>query len=300
MPNLEWSAPMTIVSPYLPGGLDLNTVLPLDGRDYAFFFMVRPDGYQIVPGKFRSVIDSVSQADGSSLEPPFIDGLIATLKVSYWTVQRGSTKGEREPACGDDLRLMNETLMGVLNSLRVWTTDPNNLQRYLWTPTGLAGARRMLTNVLMVGQWPTPDQTNQPEVSVTFQLGSPFPYAIDLTEVDVVVTGGTTEVVTNAGNAAQQPVMRVAGPATAFTITNVTTGQTIVYDSARPGGTAIGSGHFAEIDTFQGSIFLDGDGADLSASLDPTQTDLFALEPGAQTIGITGADLTILTNNAWL
>lgn len=300
MPNLEWDAAMTIVSPYLPAGLDLNTVLPLAGRDNAFFFMVRPDGYQIVPGKFRSVVDSVSQADGSSLEPPFIDGLVATIKVAYWVEPRGSDKASRAPACGDDLRLMNQTLMGVLNSLRVWTTDPNNDQRYLWTPTGLAGARRMLTDVLMTGQWPTPDQSNEPEVSVTFQLGTPFPYAIDLTEVDVVITDGSTDVVTNAGNAAQQPVMRIAGPTTAFTITNSTTGQLIVYDSTRPGGTAITGGHYAEIDTFQGSIFLDGDGADLSASLDPAQTDMFPLQPGAQTIGIDGADLTILTNNAWL
>lgn len=297
MPNLEWSVPMTIVSPYAT--LALNTVLPLGGRDNAFFFMVRPDGYQIVPGKFRSVVDSVSQADGSSLEPPFIDGLVATVKVSYWTEVRGSTSAERAPACGDDLRLMNEMLMGVLNSLRVWTTDPNNDQRYLWTPTG-AGDQRMLTNVLLTGQWPTPDQSNEPEVSMTFQLGTPYPYAIDLTEVDVTIAASATAVVTNAGNAAQQPVMRVAGPTSAFTITNVTTGEEIVYDASRPGGAPIAGGHFAEIDTFQGSIFLDGNGADLSAGLNPEETDLFPLQPGSQTIGIDGADLTILTNAAWL
>ena len=73
----------------------------------------------------------------------------------------------------------------------------------------------MITDVLLTGQWPTPDQSDSPEVSVVFQLGTPFPYAIDLTEVDVVITDGSTAVVTNAGNAAQQPVMPVAGPATA-------------------------------------------------------------------------------------
>lgn len=296
MPNVEWDVAQTLVSPYAT--LDLNTVVNV-GRDNAFFYMVRPDGYQIVPGKFRAVIDSVSQADGSSLQPPFIDGLVATLKVSYWTVGRGSELGDRKPACDEDLRLMHQTLMGVLNSLRVWTTDPNNMQRYLWTPTG-AGDRRMLTNVLLTGQWPTPDMSNEPEVSLTFQIGTPYPYAIDATEIDTVIASGGSAVLTNAGNAAQSPVMRVAGATSAFTITNSTTGQTIIYDASRPGGTPIPGGSYAEIDCFQGSIFMNGDGADLSASLDPETLDLFLLEPGAQTVGITGAGVTILANNAWL
>lgn len=296
MPNVEWDVAQTLVSPYAT--LDLNTVIGV-GRDNAFFYMVRPDGYQIVPGKFRAVIDSVSQADGSSLQPPFIDGLVATLKVSYWTVARGSALGDRKPACDEDLRLMHETLMGVLNSLRVWTTDPNTMQRYLWTPTG-TGDRRMLTNALLTGQWPVPDMSNEPEVSVTFQIGTPYPYAIDATEVDTVIASGGSAAITNPGNAAQAPVMRVAGATSAFTITNTTTGQKVVYDSTRPGAVAIAGGHFAEIDFFQGSIFLDGNGADLVAGLDPTQTDFFPLEPGAQTIGMSGATVTILHNGAWV
>src|SRR5262249_44606909 len=46
-------------------------------------------------------------------------------------------------------------------------------------------------------------------------------------------------------------------------------GQPLVigYDSSRPGAVSVGSGHYAEIDTWRGSIFLDGDSADLTAGL---------------------------------
>lgn len=279
--------------------LDLNAVLAaLDTGNFPFY-LVKPDGYQIVPGKYRAIIDSVSQADGSSIQPPFIDGLVATMTIEYWMTPNGE-RAQLTPACAQDVREMHQTLMGVLNSLRVWTTDPNNMQRYMWTPTGTSGVQRMLTNVLLAS-WPVPSvQTNQPLVSVTFEVGTPFPYAIDATEIDTTIDDGDSAAIVNDGNAAQSPVMQVAGPTSGFTITNSTTGQQIVYDASRPGAVSIGSGHFAEINFFQGSIFLDGDGADLSAGLDPENTDLFPLEPGSQTIGITGADVTVLSNAAWV
>lgn len=297
MPNVEWDVAQSIVSPFAT--LDLNAVLAALDTGNSPFYLVKPDGYQIVPGKYRAVVDSVSQADGSSLQPPFVDGLVATLTVEYWVTPNGEL-AQLTAACAQDVREMHQTLMGVLNSLRVWTTDPNNMQRYLWTPTGTGGAQRMLTNVLLAS-WPVPSvQPNQPLVSVTFELVTPFPYAIDATEIDTVIDSGASAALVNAGNAAQDPVMRVAGPTSGFTITNSTTGQEIIYDASRLGAVSIASGHFAEIDFFQGSIFLDGDGADLSAGLDPENTDLFPLEPGSQTVGITGANVTVLSNAAWV
>lgn len=296
MPNIEFDIPQTIVSPYLPAGLLINQPLPVAADGNAYFFMVRPAGYKIAPAKFRAVTDSISQADGSSIQPPFIDGLVATMTVEYWVAVAGDTNN-MELACGDDVRIMNEMLVGVLNSLRVWTADPNNDQRYLWTPTGL-GSQRMLTDVILAA-WPEP-ALDPPNVQQTFSLGTPFPYAIDIAEIDTVITDGSSTAIANAGNASQSPVMRVAGPTSAFTITNTTTGQEIVYDSSRPGAVAIGSGDYAEIDFFQGSIFLNGNGADLVAGLDPLLTDLFTLNPGSQTISITGADVTVLSSPAWL
>lgn len=303
MPNIEWSAPMSIIGPYLPAGLLLNQPLPLSGRDNAFYFMVRPGGYQIVPGKFRSVLDSISQADGSSLQAPYIDGLVATMTIEYWIAPRGDIAA-LAPACTvedqgttEDARLMDQMLLGVLNSLRHWTTDPNNLQRYIWTPTG-AGSDRLLTNVLLAS-WPTLT-IDPPVVSRTFSLGTPFPYAIDIAQLSPTITDGGSAVLTNNGNAEFSPVMRVLGPSTVFLITNGATGETVSYDGTRPGAVAISGGDFAEIDFFQASIFLNGSGADLIAGLDPVATDFFKLAPGPQTISITGADVTVLLNDAWL
>lgn len=303
MPNIEWSVPMEIISPYLPDGLLINQPMTVEGLDNAFYFMVRPDGYQIVPGKFRSVIDSISQADGVSMQQPYIDGLVATMKIEYWIAVNGDIKA-LYPAgvvkdVGDfclDARLMNEMLMGVLNSLRLWTTDPNTMQRYIWTPTDTN--QRLLTNVLL-SSWPTPGQ-DPPLVSQTFSLGTPYPYAIDIDQSDPTIDDGGSLVITNEGNAHFSPVMQVQGPTTVFLITDELTGETVSYDGTRPGAVAIGGGDYAEIDFFQGSIFLNGDGADLVAGLDPVATDLFTFAPGDQTISVTGADVKVLYNDAYV
>ena len=288
---------MEIVSPFLPDGLLINQLMPSGTSDTSYYFLVRPSGYQIVPGKFRSVIDSISQADGVSIQQPYIDGLVATMTVEYWESPTNDVQ-TNTLACAQTAREMDQILLGVLNSLRVWTTDPNTMQRYIWTPTG--AGNRALTDVLLAS-WPTLSLQEEPNrVQRTFSLGTPFPYAIDLSQSDPVIDDGDSLAITNGGNADFSPVMRVAGPTTVFLITDEATGQTISYDGTRPGAVAIGSGHYAEINFFQGSIFLDGDGADLVAGLDPTVTDLFTLAPGTQTISVTGADVTVLYQDAWV
>ncbi len=100
------------------------------------------------------------------------------------------------------------------------------------------------------------------------------------------------------------PVVIVDGPFSAFTLENQTSGLTIVYDSARPGGQSVGGGDIAEIDTFRNTIYLGiggapGDDDNLKPNIDPLQSDYFTLEPGSNTILISGADATFLVNNAW-
>lgn len=297
MPNIEFDVAMEIVSPYIPAGLPINQQLPVVANK-SYFFMVRPSGYQIVPGKFRSVVDSISQADGDSMQEPYIDGLIATMTIEYWEAV-GGDPAARTLACAQSAREMDQMLVGALNSLRRWTADPNNDQRYIWTPTG-AASNRLLTNVLLTS-WPS--VALDPEgigVQRTFSIGTPFPYAIDIAQSSPTLADGSSTVLTNHGNAAFSPVMQVHGATTLFQITNTTTGKTVAYDGSRPGAVAIAGGHYAEIDFFQSSIFLDGSGADLVAGLDPNLTDLFTLEPGANTIDVTGASVTVLYNDAWL
>lgn len=294
--NVEWDVEQTILSPY--GTLELNQVLPLAGRDNAFFYMVREDGYEVAPGKFRPVIDSISQADGSSIQPPYIDGLVATLTVKLYVATRGDA-GATEPACAEDLRLMNEQLMGVLNSLRRYSDDPNDQQRYLWTPTGL-GDRRMITEVILAS-WPTVAFDGK-EVTVAFSLGTPFPYAIDATEIDTTITDGGSGTITNAGNAAQSMVTRTHGPSTGFVIENTDTGQLLSYsDASDPGALNIPAGHYVEVDWFRGSATLSGgSGSDVIAGIDFSATDFWLLQPGDNNIAVTGGDTDFLTNNCWV
>lgn len=263
-------------------------------------YILKPSPYQITPASLRSVTDSLSQADGSSIQPPFIPGMTAELYAEYW-VQPTHDAGEerRTLACNADLREMDDRLMLHLNSLRQNTTDPGGLQRLMWTPDGY-GDDRMIQAVMLAG-WPTPTwfASDGIGVGVGFALMSPYPYAIDASEIDTDIADGDTAFITNTGSAEQKPVIRAFGPSTGFVIQNLTTGLLLSYDSSRPGGAAIASGHYAEINFFAGSIFLDGDGADLIAGLDPTSTDFWTLIHGTQEIAATGAAITVLSNNSW-
>jgi len=95
-------------------------------------------------------------------------------------------------------------------------------------------------------------------------------------------------------------VFIIDGPTSSCTITNTTTSAAIIYDASRPGANPIAAGHFVEIDSFQGTVILDGSVNDeYIAAIDPTSV-FFPLAPGAQTISVTGADIHIRWNPAYV
>lgn len=302
MLNLNFDAAQTILSPY--GGIAINTITDTElpsGR-YPLYQTV-PDGYQIVPAKFRPVTLSLSQADGSTLQPPYIDGMVATLTLRYWVTPSPNSEVGAEPACDEDLLIMNETLMGVLNALRTYPTDPVD-SLYQWQPPGGGNARQL--EAVMLAAWPEPDLSGYPpEARAKLTLASPFPYAIDDAISDIVIDAGSSESVENSGNCSYQPVIRINGPVTgSCVIVNETTGLEIYYDSGLPGASTIASGHYVEVDTFYGTAYLDGNPDDnYIAGLDPSITDLFALIPqtlGNNVISVTGGtSATVMTANAW-
>lgn len=285
------------------GTLNFNEVLTptSSGGVTNAVYIIDPDGYKIVP-TMRVTADNISQQDGSVLHPRFTSGLAVTMKVRYAISQdgvypaNGSEGGQVIPACDSDLRLMHEHLILHLQSLLKASATPNTSQRLYWFPTAL-GDSRLLQAIQTLG-WvdPVVGGTGDDDFTyVTFQLESPFPYAIDGTQITTALTGGGGPVVVpNAGDAPFYPVIEVAGATSAFTITNVDTGEQVVYS-----GAAIGAGHHAEINFFEGTIFLDGDSSDLQSSLDPTSTDFFQIAPGGSNIEIVGASATVLTNGAY-
>lgn len=294
MPNLEWGVPHSIVTP--AGTLVLNT--PDTSVTPNRIWQILPDEYKIVPS-MRVTQDAKSQADGSVLHPRFKTGLVATLKVRY---SIGDGSGEVAPACQSDLRVMHEILGGLVNSIR---QDGLN-QRLLWTPSGYAGGPRMLDNIQLLS-WPDPSIEDELLYDVAFSVESPFPYAIDFAQTDTVISDGGSFTIVNAGNAEFFPVFKVYGPGAGstsnFTLQNNDTGLAIVYNAALPGAVAIGAGQYVEIDTFKGTAFLNGSGADLIAGIDPALSDFWPLQPtaiGDNDVAITGGDVHVLWNNAWV
>jgi hypothetical protein len=251
----------------------------------------------------RVTQDNVSQMSGSVLHPRYKTGLVATVTVEMQVRQGGVGSADFVPACGGDLRVMHEALVKALTSIE---SETQNDQRFIWTPTpvprtGPALSRRMMEFVQVL-TWADPAFTT-PETKMAFALETPLPYAIDLTQQTVSLSPGTT-IVTNTGTAPFWPVLQVQGPFSTFTLTNADDVDafgnplSLVYDSTLPGAMNVLAGHYAEIDTFRGTIFLDGNSSDLTAGLDPTLSDFWQLNPGANHITV-DTQTTMLWNPAW-
>lgn len=306
MANLEPNVPMTIKSSF--GVVNLNTVYADFDEKRGWLFQVQNDkqDYSIAPGKLRFTSDSVSQGDGSSIQPSFIDGLVATMTIAYWYSPTASDS-DKSPACAETLRLMDEFLMGVLNGLRTFPTDVST-QQYAWTPTG-ATTNRILEGIMLGPAWPDPDFSEwPPETRRKIQVASPYPYALENAEVVTPIADGDSATVTNPGNISQLPVIFAFGPFTQFAVVNDASGFTVSYDSSRPGAHAVGSSDVLQIDFVEGTCLLNGDPElDYIAGLDPAATDLWPLTPnspmtpgGAQNITVSGADIEVISFPSWI
>jgi hypothetical protein len=277
MPNLEWEVPHTLVTPY--GELELNVTDPDTLRRY----QILQSGYRMGP-TLRVTADNLSQADGSVPHPRWLTGVTALMTVRFQIQEADDDEPEFTAACGQDLREMYELLALHLNSIRELVpfdaggSTPAE-QRLYWLPTGY-GDQRLLNEILLL-TWLEPERDDV-ETSVTFSVESPFPYAIDSTEVDVPISG--TVVITNEGNSDFMPVVEVTA-SSAFTITNHSVLDddgnplSVVFNASLPGGVAVG-GAGAEIDFFRGTIFAGGSDTELIQGIDPTLSDFFPLIPG--------------------
>lgn len=294
MPNLEWGVAHSLEGPL--GTLALNQTEAVTGRRY----QILSGGYKIVPS-LRVVQDNLSQTDGAQLHPRWKTGLVATMTIRYQI--NGQGVPDYVPACGEDLRVMHEMLMRQLDSIR--HLSPTADQRLHWTPTGAGD--RMLTEVQTL-TWADP-VWNDDGTTVTFALETPFPYAIDLTEINTPIAAGATAVITNNGSSEIRPVIEIiasGSPISTFTIVN--TGVLdelgnpleIRYDASLPGAHVIAAGHFLEIDLFKGTATLDGDvDGTYIAGIDASLSDFFPLAVGANPITILGAAGIVKWNPAW-
>lgn len=287
----DWDMPFYLVTDL--GSLTLNDAQGADGG-----FML--DVTQCKAGlQIRASKDNVPQSDGSILHKRFVTGYEMHFALSYWQAGVPGTP-EAAPACRTSVLSvdeMNDTLMRQLRAL----VDGNG--RILWQPP--YGDTRLLDQVKL---WEAPSVVVQNGLTgVEFTVDSPFPYVIDYTQLTASFSGGTTglQTITNGGSAPFYPVWKVYGPTTTFVITNVTTGELIEWDGSLPGVDPIGVSDYAEINTFNNTIYLNGDEDDLMPGINFETSDFFPLHVGDQDLEVTaigsGAppDADLLYQNAW-
>ena len=260
MPVSDWTVQATLASVY--GDLALNAATG--------------DRYLLVPSgcdmwqDVRAQQISVPQEDGSLTQERFTTGTRLKLLVSFWV--------DEAPACDDDLTRMVDTLSKHAQSMvkAAWSG------RFLWDPDGddvrLLDYMQMLDR--MQFDWAGVD------TKATLMFDSPFPYAIDFTQL---ATG--SGVLNNTGNTTMYPVFQVTGGG-AFTLSNNTTGLSIIFTGSYSG--------YAEIDTFRNTIYQNGDGANLKDGIDVENSDFFGLVPGNNSISISGGSVTVLWQAAWV
>lgn len=295
MPVLEWGVAFDVQSPYstLPINQDLG---PTFGGDWS------GRQFRLVPAKcranrgIRAEVDPIPQGDGQINHERYSEGYWMQLGLALWQ-SYPADGGDGSIACDEALCEMGDLLGGVFWSL---LRPPSDGGRVFWTPS--CGGDRRLLDAVVLSSFSDPEEGDEGVTIITVVVDSPFPYAINFTQDTTVVTG--TETIPNDGNVEFWPVIKVfAGGSdlTAFTI-EADTGLLISWDAAFS-GFAIPAGDYVEIDTFRGTMHLNGDEDDMTAGLVPTTSDFFPIAPGGtevQAIGAAGFDnATFLTNDAW-
>lgn len=242
----------------------------------------------------RSTKDNVPQSDGSILHHRFLTGVEMELAIQCW-------ERPEFPASG---ALLVEMLDDVSGAFRSLLNAGDNAGRLSWEIDG--GPTRMLDDIRLLVYPAMRTADGLAVVKVT--IDTEYPYAQNLTEVRTECSDGVPEAVVNTGSADYFPVFLVnklgnvpsGGSVSDFTITNTSTGQQFVYSDSLPGAIPIpAGGHWAEINTFRNTIYLDGDSSDLKAGVDELNSEYFVLQVGTNNIVIDGCDMDILWAPAW-
>lgn len=286
--TVEWN---TIPFELLPDSSDTATVLVFNEETTDGLFVF--DATQCKCGyPLRITEDDIPQADGAIFHRRYRGGYFMQWAIELW-------ESSEVPACDEMLRVMNDTLMRFLNPL-----IRADRGRILWDPSGYSD-QRMLDQVQLAVAIEGINEGGVTTITVGFD--TPFPYAIDKTQITTTLAGGTDgDTVTNLGTVEFWPVFKVYGATSSFTITNESVvddagdPMEIIYDASRPGAAAIGGGgDYVEIDCFRNTVYLNGNEANRKAGIDIENSDFFPLAVGENVITISGATADMLWNHAW-
>lgn len=306
---LEWDNAWQLTTP--EGNLPINQLASVGTTPLGYYIL---DRTRCSAGVARRITrTNLPQADGEITHRKFKAGFVLELNVQFWE----TIGSEAVPACGGTLREMGDLLDLHLNAIE------NADGRIQWEPTTWPGTgptlgQRMVDKCRALGpsgqggdsgfvSVVVEHDAEGPLVNATFALLSPLPYAMDVEQITTHMTTGAT--LTNLGTTNFFPVMQVHGPATGFAITNTSVTDefgnelSLVYDSTLPGAVPIASGHYAEIDFFRQTIYLDGHFANLKAGINVTLSDFFPLVPGANVLAVApyaGTGIDVLWQSAYV
>lgn len=289
MPIDDWMFPAEIITP-------LGTVKINDDTQVEGFFIQVPESCVGSVEAIRAEKYGIPNADGAYLRRRFTSGY--GLKLTFLLC----VGNNETPACRTTDPTVTEMVDFLSKHLRAIL---NGGGRYLWTPAVTGNAQRLLDDLWMLtppavtvaGDW----------TSVSFDLDTRFPYAIDFEQQVASFSGSDDEtVIVNGGTSPFWPVWKIYGPTDGFSIINLDTNEEIVFDADLPGASAIPGGSYLEIDTFRNTAYLNGSGANYLAGIDVTLTTFFPLEVGNNNILVTDdgsgggvPDVDLLYQDAW-
>jgi len=277
MPIIQWDQVFTVEAPL--GNLVLNEDLySSQGAAWAGrIFRLNPKRCR-ANRNIRAVSDPLPGGDGQNHHERWSEGYQVQLAVALWD-------GD-QIACDAALQQMTDLLGEIFWSML--RTPGGDGGRVRYTPYGEDA--RMIDGAHLLS-FSDPEEGEEGAVQFTVVVDTRFPYLIDVAQTVTNING--VGVAGNGGNVEFWPVIKVNAPGTAFTITNNDTGDQIVYS-----GQSIGGGQYAEIDTFRGTIYLNGDQDNLKSSIIWTQTKFFPIQPGGTSITTTDS-CDFLLNDAW-
>lgn len=153
-----------------------------------------------------------------------------------------------------------------------------------WTPSGTTARQRTvrLHDGPEIVQGDAIDR-----FQFTLVAADPLAYSItQQTSSDITVNGAAVNM-TNAGNAATWPTLRLHGLVTNPIIKNNTTGKTLELDYGA--GVVVADGTYIEIDTFAETVTLvGGAGGSKIGAFDPVTSEFWQLATGVNAIEVDG------------
>ena len=218
MPIDDWTFPAALVTPQ--GTLTINDDTQVEG-----FFIQVPDACVGSVEAIRAEKYGIPNADGAYLRRRFTAGY--GLKLVFLLCAGDS----ETPACNTTDPTSTEMVDFLSRHLRAIL---NGGGRYLWTPAVAGSAERLLDDLWLL----TPPAVSVAAdwTTVSFDLDTRFPYAIDFTQIVTSFSGSDDEqILTNTGTSPFWPVWKIYGPTDGFSIVNLDTNEEIVYDADLPG-----------------------------------------------------------------